>query len=70
MATVFACAPFAAVCGVSGPSVVTMGRVAYPAMIKRNHEDTIATGSVVCAGTLPFLIPQGVIFIIDAILTD
>lgn len=70
MATVFACTLFAAICGVSGPAVVTMGRVAYPEMKKRNYKDTIATGSIVCAGTLAFLIPPSVVFIIYAILTE
>jgi len=70
MATVFACTLFAAICGVSGPAVVTMGRVAYPEMKKRGYSDGLATGSIVCAGTLAFLIPPSVVFIIYAILTE
>ena len=70
MATVFACTLFAAICGVSGPAVVTMGRVAYPEMKKRGYSDTLSTGSIVCAGTLAFLIPPSVVFVIYAILTE
>lgn len=70
MSTVIACALFAAITGVSAPAVVTMGRVAVPEMRKRNYDDKLATGSVACAGTLAFLIPPSMAFIIYGILTE
>jgi tripartite ATP-independent transporter DctM subunit len=70
MATVIACALFAAITGISGPAVVTMGKVAIPEMRKRNYDDKLATGSVACAGTLAFLIPPSMAFIIYGILTE
>ena len=70
MATVFACVLFGAITGVSGPAVVTMGKVAVPEMRKYNYDDKLATGSIVCAGTLAFLIPPSVAFIIYGILTE
>lgn len=70
MATVLACALFAAITGVSAPAVVTMGKVAVPEMRKRHYDDKLATGSIACAGTLAFLIPPSMAFIIYGILTE
>jgi C4-dicarboxylate transporter, DctM subunit len=70
MSTVVACALFAAITGVSAPAVVTMGKVAVPEMRKRNYTDELATGSIACAGTMAFLIPPSMAFIIYGILTE
>jgi tripartite ATP-independent transporter DctM subunit len=70
MSTVLACALFAAITGVSAPAVVTMGKVAVPEMRKRHYDDKLATGSIACAGTLAFLIPPSMAFIVYGILTE
>ncbi|RJR40093.1 MAG: TRAP transporter large permease [Desulfobacteraceae bacterium] len=70
MSTTLACALFAAITGVSAPAVVTMGKVAVPEMRKRHYQDGLATGSIVAAGTLAFLIPPSMAFIIYGILTE
>lgn len=70
MATVVACALFAAITGVSSPALATLGKVAVPQMRKYNYDDKLATGSLVCAGTMAFLIPPSVAFIIYGILTE
>jgi tripartite ATP-independent transporter DctM subunit len=70
MATVIACTFFASITGVSGPAIITMGKVAVPEMRRYNYADTLATGSIACAGTLAFLIPPSVAFIIYGILTE
>lgn len=70
MATVLACALFAAITGVSAPALVTMGKVAVPEMRKRNYDDKLATGSIACSGTLAFLIPPSMAFIIYGIITE
>jgi tripartite ATP-independent transporter DctM subunit len=70
MSTVLACALFAAITGVRAPAVATMGKVAVPEMRKRYYDDKLATGSIVCAGTLAFLIPPSMAFIIYGILTE
>jgi tripartite ATP-independent transporter DctM subunit len=69
-ATVIACAAFAAITGISAPAIVTMGKVALPAMRKYNYDDKLALGSIACAGTLAFLIPPSVVLIIYGILTQ
>jgi len=70
MATVFACAIAGSILGVSGPAAITMGKVALPAMRKYKYDDTLATASICAAGTLAFLIPPSVAFIIYGLLTE
>ncbi|MFC1862704.1 TRAP transporter large permease [Thermodesulfobacteriota bacterium] len=70
MSTILACALFAAIAGVSAPAVVTMGKVAVPEMRKRHYSDKLATGSIASAGTLAFLIPPSMAFIVYGILTE
>jgi C4-dicarboxylate transporter DctM subunit len=70
MATVFACALAGAILGVSGPAAITMGKVALPAMRKYKYDDSLATASICAAGTLAFLIPPSVAFIIYGLLTE
>jgi len=70
MATVVACTFFAAITGVSTPALVTMGKVAIPSMRQHKYSDTLSTGSLVCAGTMAFLIPPSIAFVIYAILTE
>lgn len=70
MSTVIACALFAAITGVSSPALVTMGKVALPAMRKYNYDDNLAIGSIACAGGLAFLIPPSMALIIYGILTE
>jgi C4-dicarboxylate transporter DctM subunit len=70
MATVIACALFAAITGVSSPALATLGKVAVPEMKKRKYDEKLALGSLVCAGTMAFLIPPSVAFIIYGILTE
>jgi C4-dicarboxylate transporter DctM subunit len=70
MATVIACALFAAITGVSSPALATLGKVAVPEMRKYKYDEKLALGSLVCAGTMAFLIPPSVAFILYGILTE
>jgi C4-dicarboxylate transporter DctM subunit len=70
MATVIACALFAAITGVSSPALATLGKVAVPEMEKYKYDEKLTCGSLVCAGTMAFLIPPSVTFIIYGILTE
>jgi C4-dicarboxylate transporter DctM subunit len=70
MATVIACALFAAITGVSSPALATLGKVAVPEMRKYKYDEKLTCGSLVCAGTMAFLIPPSVTFIIYGILTE
>ncbi|TAK86651.1 MAG: TRAP transporter large permease [Betaproteobacteria bacterium] len=70
MATVLACAGFAAICGSTAATAATMGKIALPEMKKYKYDDTLATGTVASAGTLGILIPPSTVLIVYAILTE
>ncbi len=69
MATVAACAGFAAMCGSTNATAAAMGRVSLPEMKRYNYDDSLATGCVAAAGSLGILIPPSTIFIVYGILT-
>ncbi len=70
MATVGACAGFAAICGSSTATVATMGAVALPEMKKYKYDMGLATGSIAAGGSMGILIPPSVILIIYGIMTE
>jgi tripartite ATP-independent transporter DctM subunit len=70
MATVLACAGFAAVCGSSLATGATMGMVAIPEMQKYRYDSRLSTGCVAAGGTLGILIPPSIGFVIYGILTE
>jgi tripartite ATP-independent transporter DctM subunit len=70
MATVCACAGFAAVCGSSLATGATMGMVAIPEMDKYKYDQRLSTGCVAAGGTLGILIPPSIGFVIYGILTE
>jgi tripartite ATP-independent transporter DctM subunit len=66
LATVVACTIFAAATGVIGASVVTMGLLALPAMLKYKYNKPLATGAICASGTLGILIPPSVLILVYA----
>jgi tripartite ATP-independent transporter DctM subunit len=70
MATVAACAGFAAVSGSSLATAATMGMVALPEMKRFGYDDRLATGCVAAGGTLGILIPPSTVMVIYGILTE
>jgi len=70
IATVLACAGFAAICGSTAATAATMGKIALPEMKKYKYDDTLATGTVAAAGTLGILIPPSTVFIVYGILVE
>jgi tripartite ATP-independent transporter DctM subunit len=70
IATVLACAGFAAICGSTAATAATMGQIAIPEMRKYRYNMRFATGTVAAAGTLGILIPPSTIFIVYGILTE
>ena len=70
MATVGACAGFAAVSGSSLATAATMGTVALPEMKKYKYDAALSTGSISAGGTLGILIPPSVVLVIYGILTE
>jgi C4-dicarboxylate transporter DctM subunit len=70
MATIGACAGFAAISGSSLATAATMGTVALPQMKKFKYDQALATGTVAAGGTLGILIPPSTTFVFYAILTE
>ena len=54
----------AATTGVVGATVVTMGVIALPTMLKRSYSPELATGTIAAAGTLGQIIPPSIILIL------
>ncbi len=70
MATVAACACFAAISGSSLATAATLGKVAMPEMKKYNYDSALATGCIAAGGSIGILIPPSVILIIYGIITE
>ena len=69
-ATIIASTILAAMVGVIGAAVVTMGIIALPAMLKRHYDPKIAMGSIMAGGTLGILIPPSILAIIYAVVAE
>jgi len=70
IATIGACAGFAAVSGSSVATAAAMGTVALPEMKRFGYSMRLATGSVAAGGTLGFLIPPSIGFVVYGMLTE
>ena len=65
--TVVICTLMAAMTGIVGAAVATMGILALPAMLSRNYDKRIALGCICAGGTLGILIPPSVITVVYAV---
>ena len=54
----------AASTGIVGATVVTMGLLSLPTMLKRGYAPSLATGSICAAGTLGQIIPPSIVLIL------
>jgi tripartite ATP-independent transporter DctM subunit len=70
LATIGACAGFAAICGSSVATAATMSRIALPEMRRFGYRDDVATGVVAAGGTLGILIPPSVVLAVYAFITE
>lgn len=70
MATVLACAGFAAMCGSTTATAASIGKISLVEMRKYNYNPVLATGCVASAGTLGIMIPPSTIFIIYGLMTS
>ncbi|MGI9229856.1 MAG: TRAP transporter large permease [Gammaproteobacteria bacterium] len=57
-------AMLAATTGVVGATVVTMGIIALPTMLKRGYSPKLATGAIAASGTLGQIIPPSIVLIL------
>jgi C4-dicarboxylate transporter DctM subunit len=70
MATVGACALFAAISGSSVATAATMATVALPEMKRYKYDPALATGSIAAGGSIGILIPPSIILIIYGIIAE
>jgi C4-dicarboxylate transporter, DctM subunit len=69
VATILACAAFAAISGSSVATAVTIGMVAIPEMISRGYPKELVLGLVAGGGTLGILIPPSIPMILFGAIT-
>ncbi len=56
----------AATTGIVGATVVAMGLISLPAMLRNNYSHSLATGTIAASGTLGQIIPPSIVLIILA----
>jgi len=70
LAAVLACALFAAVSGSSPATVVAIGSILLPAMVKQGFPKRFGTGVIASAGGLGILIPPSIVMVMYAVSTN
>ena len=70
MASVLACALFAAISGSSPATVVAVGSITIAGMVGAGYRREYATGVVTSAGTLAILIPPSIVLVVYGAITD
>jgi len=66
IAVVFVGALLAAATGVVGASVVAMGMISLPVMIRYGYDETFSTGIIAASGTLGQIIPPSIVLVVLA----
>ncbi len=66
ISVVFVGALLAATTGIVGATVVAMGLISLPAMMRNNYSHALATGTIAASGTLGQIIPPSIVLIILA----
>ena len=69
LAVVVVCTVFAATTGIIGASVVAMGLLATPALVRKNYQKEMTSGIICASGTLGILIPPSIMLVIYGGLT-
>lgn len=69
MAVILVSTVFAATTGIIGASVVAMGLMAGPALLRRGYERGLAAGIICSSGTLGILIPPSIMLVVYGGLT-
>ena len=68
--TVLICTIFAAMSGISGAAVVTMGTIALPQMLNRGYDKQLALGAINAGGGWGILIPPSILMVLYALITE
>jgi len=70
LAGVLACALFAAVSGSSPATVVAIGSIILPAMIKQGYPKSFGAGVITTSGALGILIPPSIVMVMYSVTTN
>src|SRR6187399_338416 len=70
LAGVMACALFAAVSGSSPATVVAIGSIILPAMVKQGFPKSFGAGVITTSGALGILIPPSIVMVMYAVATN
>lgn len=70
MASVCACGIFAAICGHSQASAITMSKVAYPQLKAHGYDEGMSAGALAAGGSIGVMIPPSMGFILYGMLTQ
>ena len=70
VAAILSCAIFAAISGASAVTLLAVGAVMYPALLKDGYSQTFSLGALAAGGTLGILIPPSIPMIFYAIVVE
>ncbi len=70
MATVLSCAFFATLSGSSPATVMAIGSIMLPALVRQGYPKRFSTGLIACSGSIGILIPPSIVLIIYAVATS
>src|SRR6476620_1423555 len=70
IATIAACAGFAAISGSTVATAATFSTVAYPEMRRFNYPQSFATGVIAAGGTLGAMLPPSTVLAVYGIITE
>lgn len=70
LATIVACAGFAAISGSSVATAATFSTVAYPEMRRFNYPQSFAAGTIAAGGTLGAMFPPSTVLVVYGIMTE
>ncbi|HEY7645570.1 MAG TPA: TRAP transporter permease [Hyphomicrobiales bacterium] len=70
LATIAACAGFAAISGSSVATAATFANIAYPEMRRQGYPQSFATGTIAAGGTLGAMFPPSTVLVVYGIITE
>lgn len=70
IATILSCAFFAAISGSSTVTLIAVGSIMYPALLKAGYPKNFALGALCAAGTLGIIVPPSIPLILYGVMTE
>ena len=70
IATILSCAFFAAISGSSTVTLISVGAIMYPALLKAGYSKSFALGALCAAGTLGIIVPPSIPLILYGVMTE